>query len=110
MSSQYSIVHLRVKAETEFGQVVHVSGSSFTMGNFSTAEVRTMDSFIHEEAVGLTLGLTMVCSRLTPPPTAPTHPPGGPARHKPRGVPVLAHEQALGGAPRHPPGLQVRRL
>lgn len=39
MSSQYSIVHLKVKAETEFGQVVHVSGSSFTMGNFSTAEV-----------------------------------------------------------------------
>lgn len=41
MSSQYSIVHLKVKAETEFGQVVHVSGSSFTMGNFSTAEVRS---------------------------------------------------------------------
>ncbi len=41
MSSQYSIVHLTVKAETEFGQVVHVSGSSFTMGNFSTAEVRS---------------------------------------------------------------------
>lgn len=40
MSSQYSIVHLRVKAETEFGQVVHVSGSAFTMGNFSAAEVR----------------------------------------------------------------------
>ncbi len=40
MSSQYSIVHLRVKAETEPGQVVHVSGSAFTMGNFSAAEVR----------------------------------------------------------------------
>lgn len=40
MSSQYSIVHLRVKAETEFGQVVHVSGSAFTLGNFATTEVR----------------------------------------------------------------------
>lgn len=39
MSSQYSIVHLRVKAETEFGQVVHVSGSAFTLGNFATTEV-----------------------------------------------------------------------
>ena len=38
MSSQFSIVRLRVKAATEYGQVVHVSGSSFTMGNFSTSE------------------------------------------------------------------------
>jgi trehalose 6-phosphate synthase/phosphatase len=42
MSTQYSILNLRVKAETDYGQVIHVSGSSYTMGNFSTSEVRLL--------------------------------------------------------------------
>ena len=60
MSSQYSIVHLTVKAETEFGQVVHVSGSSFTMGNFSTAEVRLDHEGGREGGRMLTSGLMML--------------------------------------------------
>lgn len=51
MSSQYSIVHLRVKAETEFGQVVHVSGSAFTLGNFATTEVWRWDGSLGKQRV-----------------------------------------------------------
>jgi hypothetical protein len=40
MSSKYSVLHLKVEAKTEYGQVVHVSGSSFTMGYFNPNEVR----------------------------------------------------------------------
>lgn len=43
MSSQYSTVYLRVKAETDFGQAVHIAGSAVTMGSFNLTEVRGLE-------------------------------------------------------------------